>query len=626
MDNAVLDSTEPLLRTLGPALRRLAGSLHAWLDHPRRNPLATMSQAALEGLAADVDRHAQALDAEQPLLVIVFMGGTGVGKSTLLNALAGDAVAQASFTRPTTREPVIYHHRSIQPERLDPALRQCRLVPHDRARLEQKILVDTPDLDSNDLENREKLSQVLPVADIILYVGSQEKYHDKLGWDLFLHQRQRRAFAFVLNKWDRCLSTARSGLRPDQDLLRDLQAEGFHQPLLFRICAEMHQGGAGSRGTVPSPDTSAELRKETLEGEQFGELVHWLEAGLTRLEIEAIKARGISQLLEHLHRALAESRPPDLTEEAAKTREAWNGLLRSEAGTTAEILLNTLEPFSDDIERQFAVEGQRRFQGLMATYLHWFTRARFVGSSLRQRFSILPRTSAASPVTWDLSAFTSACTRVAQEQHLDARVRALGNRLLVEANQNGFPVKLLAESIDEAGQVNWQKRYGELLVDVLHVVQQEWTRPTGTRRWLQSGTTWLANRLPLAVLFASLIVLLWRYTMQSQTPALGDVLVPVFVVFIVLVILHILITLVFPTRWPSMRGEFLRQLERRLREEFHHVYASIPDETAEALGRERQDTDALIAQVREIGAWLAQREQSADIAGLYGFPGDREHG
>ena len=62
---------------------------------------------------------------------------------------------------------------------------------------------------------------------MVLYVGSQEKYHDQIGWDLFLQQRKRRAFAFVLNKWDRCLHAGGRGLRPDEDLLRDLKAEGF---------------------------------------------------------------------------------------------------------------------------------------------------------------------------------------------------------------------------------------------------------------------------------------------------------------------------------------------------------------------------------------------------------------
>ena len=73
---------------------------------------------------------------------------------------------------------------------------------------------------------------------MVLYVGSQEKYHDQLGWDLFQQQRKRRAFAFVLNKWDRCLHPGATGLRPDEDLSRDLKEEGFRDPKLFRTVAQ----------------------------------------------------------------------------------------------------------------------------------------------------------------------------------------------------------------------------------------------------------------------------------------------------------------------------------------------------------------------------------------------------
>src|SRR5262247_3853952 len=137
---------QPVLRTLAPALRELERRLRAWLNTKHRYPLTTLQRATLEGLASDLDRQADALVLEKPLLVIMLMGGTGVGKSTLLNALAGGAIANASFTRPTTRDPVVYYHETVKPDRFDPALSHCRLVLHDRPNLQHKVIVDTPDL------------------------------------------------------------------------------------------------------------------------------------------------------------------------------------------------------------------------------------------------------------------------------------------------------------------------------------------------------------------------------------------------------------------------------------------------------------------------------------------------
>jgi energy-coupling factor transporter ATP-binding protein EcfA2 len=644
--NESSSNSEPLLRTLAPALRQLEKGLRTWLDAPRRCPISTITRATLEGLDTDLGRQAEALDVDRPLLVIMLMGGTGVGKSTLLNALAGGDIAQASIARPTTRDPVVYYHERVKLDRLDPALRQCRLVPHDRSALEHKIIVDTPDLDSNDLSNREKLQQLMPVADVVLYVGSQEKYHDKLGWDLFLHQRRRRAFAFVLNKWDRCQNPVNSGLRPDEDLLHDLQEEGFSNPVLFRTCAQYWAEDGRSR--IEDRETKIEVRNESPlhaqssvlassasssildpqssildlpEGEQFPELVHWLENGLTRLEIEAIKARGVTQLLQQLRQTLEKVCPPDLAEVAGRTKTAWERLLAEESRACADVLLNTLEPYQREIEHHFARESQRRFRGLMATYLHAVTRVKYVGSTLRDRIPLLPRPSQSveTPPAWDLAAFTSACSNVAGERHLDARAKALANRLLVEADHLGFPLDVLTEPTEAAARLDWRQRYARALVEVLAEVERQWSRPRGPRRWLQTGVIFLADWLPSVTLLAACIWLLYQWFVPTPPRpfAFGDLVLPVIAVLAVLVLLHIAIALVMPMRWPAMRGEFLRHLERRLQSELQNVHAPIPENVAQIMRQERRQVEQLARQTGEVASWLEQREQAASIAGLY---------
>jgi hypothetical protein len=601
---------EPLLRTLSPALRRLEANLYAWLDGPHPYPLSTKTRSTLDSLAADLRRQAGALDVDRPLLVIMLMGGTGVGKSTLLNALAGGAIAQASYMRPTTRDPVVYYHDSIRPERLDPAFQHCRLSVHQRPGLEQKVIVDTPDLDSNDLANREKLHQLLPVADVVLYVGSQEKYHDKLGWELFLQQRRRRAFAFVLNKWDRCVR-GNGGLRPDEDLRRDLRAEGFEDPLLFRTCAQLW-ADRGQQGMPAVPQLP--------EGEQFEDLVRWLEMGLNRLEIEAIKTRGVSQLLQHLHERLVWAYPPDLASAASKVRLSWENILAEEAAAASEVLLNTLEPYQAEIEHHFALERHRRFHGIMAFYLRMFTRAKYLGSTLRNRIPLLSRAAQTpeTPAAWDLTAFTRNCSGAAGERHLDARGRALPNRLLVAADHEEFPLALLTEPTERAAKENWRHRYAQMLVEVLRQVQRERSEPVGPRRWMRHGIVFLADWLPAVAFFAACARLLWLYFMGGVKPELFDVVMPFVVLLLVLMLLHLLIVFLLPQRWPAIRGEFRRRLEQRLRSELQGVYLSIPQEVAESLSLERKRIEQVAAETNELMLWLGKHEQAAGIAALYG--------
>jgi hypothetical protein len=368
-------------------------------------------------------------------------------------------------------------------------------------------------------------------------------------------------------------------------------------------------------GKAPPPDLP--------EGEQFGELVRWLEMGLTRLEIEAIKARGVTQLLTHLGQALADAAPPDLSEVAARTRAAWVGPLAEEAAATTGVLLDTLEPYQRDIEHHFALEGQRRFRGLMAGYLRLFTRARYAGSSLRSRVPFLPRRregEQAAPA-WDLAAVTSASSDAAASRLLDSRGKALANRLLVGADAQGFPLDVLTDAVEARSGQDWRQRNAVALGDVLRQVEQSWTRPTGVRRLVQGVVVWLADWLPPLALLAAIANLLWRYfdpNSRGYEVHTSDVLLPGVILLATLVLLHLLIAVLLPLRWPAIRGEFQRQLEARLGQDLENTYLPIPGEVAEALRNERRQVEKLAAETHEVADWLEQREKSASIEGLYG--------
>src|SRR5262249_11968147 len=147
---------------------------------------------------------------------------------------------------------------------------------------------------------------------------------------------------------------------------------------------------------------------------------------------------------------------------------------------------------------------------------------------------------------------------------------------------------------------------------------REWTKPVGLRRWVQTLIVWLADWIPPLALLAACALLLWDIFYRHNIPSLSQFLVPLAALLLVLILLHVLIVLLLPLRWPAIRDEFRRRLERRLREELVRTYAAIPGHVDQALGQERRHIEHLRCETREVGAWLQQREQAASVAPLYG--------
>jgi hypothetical protein len=241
---------------------------------------------------------------------------------------------------------------------------------------------------------------------------------------------------------------------------------------------------------------------------------------------------------------------------------------------------------------------------------------------LRDRIPFIPKstTRSAAPPAWDLSTFTRACTTAASDRHLDARGKALANRLLVEADQQGFPLNLLSEPIEATARIDWRQRTSQALVEVLGQVEHQWSRPTGWRYVLQRLIVLLADWLPLLALGTVAGFLLWGYTVQEPPRRFewGDLFLLGAAVLMVLLILHVLVALFFPLRWPAIRSEFHRLLEGRVFTDLEQAYATVPAEVADGLQEERRQVQGLVGEVREITSWLEQREHAASIAAMYG--------
>ena len=171
-------------------------------------------------------------------LIVAFMGGTGVGKSSLLNRLAGKAIAKAGIVRPTSREVTLFHHRSVVMEHLPEQLplSKINISQHEDEEKKNIVWIDMPDFDSTEQSNKQLVLQWLPYIDVLIYVVSPERYRDEKAWRLLLSEGARHAWLFVFNQWDR------GRLEQYQDFNRQLLKAGFVEPIMFKTaCAEGRQ-------------------------------------------------------------------------------------------------------------------------------------------------------------------------------------------------------------------------------------------------------------------------------------------------------------------------------------------------------------------------------------------------
>lgn len=156
----------------------LLDRLAAWNGEAPDWPPAASCRAILARLRQRVE--ALRVRVEAPL-VVALLGGTGAGKSTLVNALLGQDVAVAGRQRPTTLRPLVVCRPGLAATDLGLDSSAIDVMHVDRPLLRHVVLVDCPDPDTTESDaerdtNLARLRAILPNCDVLLVTATQQKY------------------------------------------------------------------------------------------------------------------------------------------------------------------------------------------------------------------------------------------------------------------------------------------------------------------------------------------------------------------------------------------------------------------------------------------------------------------
>jgi energy-coupling factor transporter ATP-binding protein EcfA2 len=161
------------------------------MEPPGEGPRARATQLR-DNLAGHLRVRADSLDA--PLIVLI-LGPTGAGKSTLFNTIAGRAASPTGVIRPTTRVAVVLINPDDQGSVRAGALAG---LPVDRFRLlgDSSVppglaLIDAPDIDSIEHANRDLADRLVEAADLAVFVTTATRYADRVPWAVLGRVRER---------------------------------------------------------------------------------------------------------------------------------------------------------------------------------------------------------------------------------------------------------------------------------------------------------------------------------------------------------------------------------------------------------------------------------------------------
>jgi GTP-binding protein EngB required for normal cell division len=237
-------------QNLSHRLDALAALVKIGRQHEETKTAAGFSRSLLDDSEAVLRRAGERLRLSGNHTVVALAGGTGCGKSTLFNALAGATFSQPGVTRPTTRHvhACVWGMQGAAPlldwlgvQRRHRYARASALDSGESA-LDGLLLLDLPDHDSVVTASMAAVDRLSKLADMLIWVLDPQKYADASVHNRYLIPLAGHAgvFTVVLNQID--LLPEDQVKDCENDLRRLLDAEGLADTPVLPVSARTGAG------------------------------------------------------------------------------------------------------------------------------------------------------------------------------------------------------------------------------------------------------------------------------------------------------------------------------------------------------------------------------------------------
>lgn len=310
--------------------------------------LARGRQEAVHVTAArDVFLRAQERLARGPEHVVVALGGgTGSGKSSVSNALAGAPLSKVGVTRPTTDRALMWSVGHVEPKLLEwLAVVDRQVVSPTEGLPEGLVVLDLPDHDSVRTAHRDTVNAAVKVVDIMAFIVDPLKYAQRSLFEGYLRPLANHAevVLVVLNRIDELDTAGQKECVSDlQRLLADI---GLGQARVLAVSALTGEGIAALR-TVLAEETRSRraitqrinadiaaavelLLSDVDPGSSLGDIDSVVSALASSADLSGAVATAAGTYRE---RGLAATRPP-ITGLFASTGRRLSRPFRSSAAT-----------------------------------------------------------------------------------------------------------------------------------------------------------------------------------------------------------------------------------------------------------------------------------------------------